>query len=155
MKKGFTLIEIIISIAILSIMIFYMYRSIGTLKMSNNLYEKHYNQDKINTMIHKTMFFDLAQSLSASVVNGKFDRLDLQSVNSNFDIIYPYISYIVKDKTLYRVESAKKIPSKIEYEDLRYLKYEIVLKDIEKFRVFKASDSFLVVINKLIFEVAK
>ena len=155
-KKGFTLVEVIISIAILSIMIVYMYKSIGVLKISNNLYEKHYDKDKINTMIHKTMFFDLGESLSASVLNSsKFDRLDLQSINSNFGIIYPYISYIVKDKALYRVESAKKIPKKITYESLNYLKYEIVLKNIEKFKVFKAKESFLVVVDKLIFEVAK
>jgi prepilin-type N-terminal cleavage/methylation domain-containing protein len=155
MKKAFTLIEVLISVGLLSILILFIYKTLGTMKKSNDIYGAHYQMTSIGTKIHKTMFLDLAQSVSANVVKGDFDRLILQSRNSYFGIIEPYIAYIVKEGILYRIESNKEIKPKIQYDSLKNIKFEIVKRNVKKFKVFKAKNSFLIVVDDLIFEVAK
>jgi len=155
MRKAFTLIEVLVSVALLSILIVFMYQNIDMLKKSNFIYEKFYHKTSLQTKIHKTMFLDLAQSTYAKKVDGDFDRVILQTSNSHFGIIMPYVSYIVKQNTLYRVESNKQIPQKIKDDFLPYLKFEIVKKGIKTFEFYRAKKSFLIVLDAMIFEVAK
>lgn len=166
MRKGFTLIEVIISVALVSLLIIYSYQSIAMLKKSNEVYETYYDKISHKTKIHKTLFFDLTQSQSIDIINrndnsnimddnNKFDQFSAQTAHSHFGIINPYIAYIVKDKKLYRLESNKKIAATINDDILKHLKFEIVAVDIKKFKVFASSDSFLIVLNDLIFEVTK
>lgn len=155
MRKAFTIIELLISIALLSILIVFMYQNIDVLKKSNFIYEKFYNKTSLNTKIHTTIFLDLAQSISVKKINGDFDRVILQTSHSHFGIIMPYVAYIVNKNTLYRVESIKQIPSKITDDFLPYLKFEVVKKGIKKFKFYQAKNSFLVVLDTMVFEVAK
>lgn len=166
MKKGFTLIEVVISVALISLLIIGSYQSIATLKKSNEVYETYYDKVSHKTKIHKTLFFDLTQSQKVDVINrndnsnimddnNKFDQFSTQTAHSHFGIINPYIAYVVKDKNLYRLESNKKIGTTFDDDFLKHIKFEIVAKDIKKFKVFSSSDSFLIVLNDLIFEVVK
>ena len=109
MKKAFTLVEILISVGLLSILIMFMYKTLGTMKKSNTVYERHYSKLMSNTKIHETMFLDLAQSDKVDIKSGDFDRVIIRSNNSHFHIIHPYISYLVKENVLYRIESNKNI----------------------------------------------
>ena len=155
MKRAFTLIEVIISVGILSMLILYMYGSIGMMKQSNQTYERVYNNLSKDTKIHESFFLDFAQSNGLSVKQDEFDRGYLQTSNSHFDIMMPYVSYMVKENILYRIESSKKIPEKINEDMLKYLKFEIVKKDVEKFKLYTSSNGMLVVLDELIFEVGK
>lgn len=165
-KQGFTLIEVVISIALISLLILSSYRSIATLKKSNEVYENSFNTVEKTTKIYKTLFFDLTQSKDVSLISqktsdiliddkNKFDQLNAQTEHSHFGIINPYIAYIVKDKRLYRLESNKKIPYTIDYDFLKYIKFEIVAVDIKRFKVFASENSFLILLNDLIFEVSQ
>lgn len=166
MKKGFTLIEVVISVAIITLLILTSYGGIATLKKSNEVYENSFLTIEKRTKIYKTIFFDLTQSKNVSLIkketsdillndNTKFDQLYAQTVHSHFGIINPYIAYRVKDKKLYRLESNKKIPTTLDYEVLNHIKFEIVAEDVKKFKVFTSDNSFLIVLNDLIFEVSQ
>lgn len=166
MKKGFTLIEVVISVAIISLLILTSYGGIATLKKSNEVYENSFLNIEKRTKIYKTIFFDLTQSTNVSLIkqetsdiliddNNKFDQLYAQTVHSHFGIINPYIAYRVKDKKLYRLELNKKIPTTIDNDVLKHIKFEIVAEDIKNFKVFASKNSFLILLNDLVFEVLK
>jgi len=155
MKRAFTLVEILISVGLLSILIMFMYKTLETMKKSNTLYERHYSKLMINTKIHKTMFLDFVQSDKVDIKSGDFDRIVMRSKNSHFHIAHPYISYLVKENVLYRIESDKNIGLNIKYDLLKYIKFEVVKKNIKKFKIFKGKNSFLINLDNLIFEVEK
>lgn len=159
MKKGFTLIEVIISIAILTLLVLFMYQAINTLKMSNDGYEKQYSTTSLTTKIHKTFFFDFTQNETFSIVkhdgDDKTDELFLRTSNSHFNIFSPYVAYTVRDKLLYRIESSQKFTSFKDDQTLNNIKFEIVTDNVTKFKIFGTDKSILIVLNDLIFEIVK
>ena len=156
MKPAFTLIEVIISLVLLSMIVVFSYRAIDGLKRSNAFYQKRYDKEVIKYKIKKELFYDIFGSFSVSVKKGShYDILDIISDNSNFGIIRPYIRYEVKDKTLYRVESPKKFPKRVGEGFLKYIKFEIVLKNVKRFKVFVSKNGVLIKLNDMIYEVSR
>ncbi|MDX1808588.1 MAG: prepilin-type N-terminal cleavage/methylation domain-containing protein [Sulfurospirillaceae bacterium] len=143
-KAGFTLIELMISITILTVMMTYLYESYGTLNSSNRIL-KNEVQRVVNTQkMRKVIFLDFSLALPSSIEiqnrEKNEDVVFLQSSNSIHRRFNPYITYIVKDKKLYRLESLRKFTS---YElsttdrdfDIDYLGI------VNSFRVYKSSNS--------------
>lgn len=153
MRRAFTLIEVIVSVALLSLVILYMYDAIDMLKMSNKTYEKHYKIKHDDTKIQKTLSLDLMQATNIKVYKNEFDRLTLETKNSHFDIEAPYICYLVRDNMLYRLESNKPIYDKITDDMLKNIKFEILKESVERFKVFKADASALISLDEMLLEV--
>lgn len=111
MRKAFTLIEIMISIVILSILMLFLYKSYSSLNRSNMQYLKEVKKIQKLEKIKKTIYLDflLSRFGSVKILNQSKteDIIFLQSRHSVHDRIEPYIAYIVKDKKLYRIESLK------------------------------------------------
>lgn len=110
-RKGFTLIELMVSISILSIMMVFLYKSYASLNKSNSFYKGELNSIKSEKLIKRIIYMDfsLAMSNSTQVLNQTTneDVVFLQSANSVHNRYNPYIAYLVKDKKLYRLESLK------------------------------------------------
>jgi len=156
MKPAFTLIEVIISLVLLSMIIVFSYKAIDGLKKSNGFYQKRFDKEVIKYKIKKELFYDIFGSFSISVKKGShYDTLDIVSDNSNFGIIRPHIRYEVKDKTLYRVESPRNFPKRVDEGFLKYIKFEIVLKNVKKFKAFVSSSGVLIRLNDMIYEVGR
>lgn len=115
-RRGFTLIEVIIAIALMSMVILFMYQNINVIKKSNLIYKDKYKEFSLETKIQKTLFLDLAQSLDVKKIQDDFDTIIMQTTNSHFGFVRPYVAYKVKDKTLYRIESRYEIPEKLNYD---------------------------------------
>jgi len=101
MKKAFTLIEMLISISILSIMMIFLYKSYASLNNSNSLLKDEAHSIKKQELKKKVLFLDFSL-----IINNKLDILNkdtkedvlfIQSKNSIHNRINPYITYIVKD----------------------------------------------------------
>jgi prepilin-type N-terminal cleavage/methylation domain-containing protein len=71
MRKAFTLIEMLISISILSIMMVFLYQSYAALNGSNNLLHKELNKIKDKELKKKVIFLDFS-----TIVNNKVDILN-------------------------------------------------------------------------------
>jgi prepilin-type N-terminal cleavage/methylation domain-containing protein len=113
MRKAFTLIELIISISILSIIMIFLYKSYSSLNSSNKFYKKEVLHIKKEELIKKVLFLDFSLALpnSVTIINQEKneDVVFLQSSNSIYRRFNPYIGYIMKDSKLYRIESLKEI----------------------------------------------
>ena len=134
-----------------------MYGMMGDLKKSNSLYEKNYIAYSHDVKVHQTLFLDFTQSEKVEMIQGVNDRVTMETKSSHFNIINPYVSYVVKDKILYRIESYKTIPLTITHEMLVDLKYEMIKNDVARFKVFfsKKHNSYLITLDEMVFEISK
>ena len=152
MKKAFTLIEMLISISILSIMMIFLYKSYASLNNSNSLLKDEAHSIKKQELKKKVLFLDFSL-----IINNKLDILNkdtkedvlfIQSKNSIHNRINPYITYIVKDSILYRLESLEKFYTADLSFDNEFF-YD-TFGEVNSFRVFTSRDknsSFLIDID--------
>lgn len=151
MKKGFTLIEMLVSISILSIMMVFLYKSYATLNISNEIYKVEANDLVSMDSIKKTLFLDFSlasyQSIKIENQEKKEDVIFMQTSNSNHRNYNPYVSYIVKNDTLYRLESLKPY---FGYPLDTYDEFSVdTIGDVDTFRVYKSTK----MINNIVSEI--
>jgi len=153
MKNSFTIIEMIISITILSIMMLFLYESYSSLNSSNTFYKQKLDSIKTEQLKKRVIFLDftLAFGTTIKILNQdrKEDILFLQSSNSIYKKYNPYVAYIVKESKLYRLESLKEFKS---YPLEMDMDFSIeCLGEVNSFRVYRSKnrekDIFLVHID--------
>jgi len=109
MRRAFTLIEMMISITILSIMMLFLYQSYASINKSNRFYKKE-SKKIIDAMELKKIFYldlSLSHFKSVKILNQAKDEdvVFFQTSHSLHQNINPYVAYIKKDGRLYRLES--------------------------------------------------
>ncbi len=140
-KRGFTLIELMVSIMILSIMMLFLYKSYAELNASNSILKTELHSvtsiQKLKKVIH--LDFSLALKSSVKIENRETteDAVFFQTSNSLHKRYNPYVTYIVKENKLYRLESLKRVDS---YELASDSEFDIdYLGIVNNFRVYKSS----------------
>ena len=143
-RNAFTLIEMMISITLFSVIMIFLYQSMATIDKSNRFYGDKLERIETEEALIKTLFLDLSLSLSNSGeiqgINKNEDMLFLQTSHVLHTHVMPYVVYFVKEKHLYRVESATKLSYPFESN------INALIDDfgpIEKFRLYKNSTHFL------------
>jgi prepilin-type N-terminal cleavage/methylation domain-containing protein len=142
-RAGFTLIELMISISILSIMMIFLYQSYASLNKSNHFYKKEVGTILKQENLKKILFLDFSLALykgtnSIKILNQEKneDVVFMQSKNSLHKNHNPYIAYIKKDTKLYRLESLKEFKTyPLNMEDTFSIDE---LGIVDGFRVYKA-----------------
>ncbi|WP_428025610.1 PulJ/GspJ family protein [Arcobacter sp.] len=115
MKKGFTLIEILISITLFSIILVFLYKALDLTKESNFFYEKKLDNLESSNKLKAILYEDIAKAKSIEIT---FDRslntiLKIQTNDMYHNPFYKYATYIVsQDKNLLRIESLNKFNEK-------------------------------------------
>lgn len=141
-RNAFTLIELMVSITILSIMMLFLYQSYASLNMSNSILKEEVGSLSKAQEIKKVIYLDFLLSHHKSVKIDKKERNEdfiiMQSSHSLHKRYNPYIAYIVKQEKLYRIESLNKIKN---YDLKRDESYEVdYIAEVKSFRVYKSSD---------------
>jgi prepilin-type N-terminal cleavage/methylation domain-containing protein len=140
LKKGFTLIELMISIMILSIMMIFLYKSYSSLNSSNTILKKELENITDIQKIKKTMILDISLALHNSIKiqnrEKNEDVLFFQTSNSLHKRYNPFIVYIVRDKKLYRIESLKNIDDYTFPVDSDF--DADMLGEVDTFRIYKS-----------------
>lgn len=147
MRKAFTLIELLISITILSIMMVFLYKSYASLNKSNANFKNEVEILESLKLKKRTIFLDFSVS--------KFNSVDIKNQSRNIDIVLmqtsnsihkrfnPYIAYIVSQNKLYRVESLKPLIYPIDLSS----EFDVdEFGELSRFRVFKneRNDSYII-----------
>jgi len=142
-KSAFTLIELIISIVILSILMLFLYKSYDMLNKSNRVIAEEVQKISKNYLLKKTLYLDMATAIKKSVKilhqDQQTDILFLQSKHSLHKRINPYIAYIFRDKKLYRLESLKPFTEYPLSADSEFI--ADFLGNSEIFRVYKSKST--------------
>lgn len=142
-RTAFTLIELLISITILSLLMLALYKAYDALNISNAIYKSKSDSIESLSLKKRTIYLDFALSFNGSIKyldqEPKEDMVTMQSSNSIHKRYNPYITYLVKDEKLYRVESLQKV---IEYPFSSDIIADIdEIGEVTKFKVFKSSKS--------------
>lgn len=145
--KGFTIVELVIAIAIFSLIIVYMYQAVATTKKGNELYERNYKVVTQHEEAKKIFYNDIFNQVNPySNIEFKSDIFYLRTNNTLYALIAPYVAYMVKDKKLIRIETVKKtiFPLKEENSEKLVLETNTILDDIEDFNVLIEKNSYII-----------
>ena len=142
MRKAFTLIELMVSITILSILMLFLYKSYADLNRTNKTYTLALQKLQKRGSVKKTLYLDLLMAKKSSILIEKsdktFDFVSFMTKNSLHRRINPYVTYIVKEKVLYRLESRRQIKT---IDINRDIAFDIdTIGDVEKFKLFSTKD---------------
>lgn len=147
-RHAFTLIEMMIAITLFSVVMIFLYQSMATLDKSNQFYSDKLHSISTEQSLFKTLYLDLSLSEPNSGeinnINRDEDMLFLQTSHVVHTHVMPYIVYFVKDKHLYRVESATKLSYPFE-SNINALIDDF--GEVKKFRLYKNSTHFLLHLN--------
>ena len=142
-RAGFTLIELMIAITILSIIMLFLYKSYATLNISNK--NLKFESQSVETIqkIKKVIYLDYSLALANSIVitnrEKNEDFVYMQSSHSIHRRFNPYITYMIKEGKLYRLESLKAFR---EYQLASDSEFDIdFIADVKSFRAYKSTDT--------------
>ncbi|MCB4759253.1 MAG: prepilin-type N-terminal cleavage/methylation domain-containing protein [Sulfurovum sp.] len=148
-REGFTLIEVLISIALMGLILPALYKTVDLLQDSNTQIYNYLNTEKKETISMQTFFLDIASSDgNLTLVNGEYDRLCMEKTkNSLYGLSEVKVCWIVlKHKhTLVRAEGTIfHLPIK----DDERVEVDAIMQSVTLFDVNWAEDKVLVVLQQ-------
>ncbi|MDR2342815.1 MAG: prepilin-type N-terminal cleavage/methylation domain-containing protein [Campylobacteraceae bacterium] len=149
MKRAFTLIEVVISIAIFSIIAIYMYQAIDTMRKSNDINSLRYNEDikeqKTLKLFYNDLFLQTNLYATSNITNSdEFDIFRLHTKNSIHGMINPYVTYFIKDNSLFRIESREFEIIPLTYESVERVRVDKLMENITLFRIYENRNSYII-----------
>jgi prepilin-type N-terminal cleavage/methylation domain-containing protein len=144
MKRAFTLIELMISIILLSIIVTFLYQAVAQLQNSNQkLLTRADEVDKREDVL-KLLYNDFinARSLIWREKLAQRDTIVLQTSHSLYDMSQPYVLYklYADEKSLRRIESP--IQS-LGFEEKRF-RFDTVLRGVDSFKVYESRGHYFI-----------
>ena len=153
-KKAFSLVELIVVIALFSIIIFFLYSSLDMGEKTNRYFSDKLEKTVTSNELKKIFFLDLIHSDMKSYKIDENDQtnfiLKLKTTNCYHNPFYNNISYLIsKEKNLIRIESLKEF-DKTDLNDTFFetAYIDILDKDIEKFKIIKQDQKLFFYIDK-------
>ena len=147
MRKAFTLLEVLISIAISGIVIVALFSIVDVLQDSNKHLAKHLKKSKIIGKSTKILYLDLIGSDgNITIKKDEFSRLCIENtINSIYNLSTAKVCWVVlkKDNTLARVEGNNyNLPLISEQK----VEVDTIMTQIEIFDIYHEKDKIIAVI---------
>ncbi len=142
-RRAFTLIELMVSIALTVIVVLFLYKALATQEISNKVLAKNastlHQTDQIFNLLYRD-FLESNETKIAATFNKDYNILYLATKNSLHDIPFVYVLYYVnaKNNTLVRLESAYPIKLPVDLEEIKYIFADVLIDKITKFRIFQS-----------------
>lgn len=148
-RKAFTLIEVLISIALMGIVIVALFSSVELLQNSNEHLLKYLKKSKKITKATKTLYNDIISSDgNISIKKDEFSRVCMEETrNSLYALPSAKVCWLVlkKDKTLVRVEgNAYRLPLGAE----ERVEVDLIMQNVSLFDVYHEKDKILVLLQQ-------
>lgn len=148
-RKAFTLLEVLISIALLTLVMLALNRSVAILRDSNTHLFEYLKTAKTETKVLNVLYRDIiASDGNLTISKDDFSRLCIENtINSLYELPSAKVCWVVlkQDNTLLRVEGNNySLPVGYEEE----VEADLLLKDLELFDVYHEKDKVMVLIKE-------
>jgi len=165
MKRAFTLVEVLVSVALLGLISFFVVSTVSQTKNNNKLFENKIDDNKKLELLSDLLYTDLLYSKEL-IVQGlkKYSVLHVKGKNSIYGIEEPFVVWLVlkNENQVIRMESARKISLPIKNEMKKYIFVDTLLNKCEHFNINLSKDkksilTFVQIKNRkpIIFEIEK
>jgi prepilin-type N-terminal cleavage/methylation domain-containing protein len=147
--KAFTLLEVLISIALLTLVMLALNRSVAILRDSNTHLFDYLKSAKTETKVLNTLYRDIiASDGNLTISKDDFSRLCIEkTVNSLYELPVAKVCWVVlkQENTLLRIEGNNySLPVGYEEE----VEADLLVKDLEVFDVYHEKDKIMVLIKE-------
>lgn len=148
-RKAFTLIEVLISIALMGIIIVALFSSVDLLQNSNEHLLQYVKKSKKISKATKTLYMDIISSDgNISIKKDEFSRVCMEETrNSLYALPSAKVCWVVlkKDNTLVRVEgNAYLLPLRADDR----VEVDSIMKEVTLFDVYHEKDKVLVLLQQ-------
>jgi len=148
--KAFTLLEVLISIALMGIIVVTLFSTVSMMKDSNSHLLEYLGKAKKITAATKVLYLDIASSNgNIKIKKDDFSRLCIEETkNSLYALPLAKVCWVVlkKDNALVRVEGNNyHLPTKLEEK----VEVNAVMKHVELFDVYHEKDKVLVFLKQI------
>lgn len=148
-RKAFTLIEVLISIALLGFILIPLFSVVGMMRQSNDKLLDSLERSKQITKATKVLFHDILSSDGKlDIKKDEFSRLCIEETsNSLYNLPLAKVCWVVlkKDNTLARIEgNGYKLPPTLEDR----VEVNGVMRDVELFDIYHEKDKVLVLLKQ-------
>ncbi len=140
-RRSFTLIELMVSIVLTVIVVFFLYKALAMQEKANESLQKKGKIIAKSNQLFELLYRDFKESNSSEVVNTfnkNYNIFSLTTTNSLHELPFAYVIYYVnaKDKTLVRLESSLPLHLPVSLEKVPFVFADVLLKNVKKFRIF-------------------
>jgi len=148
-RKAFTLLEVLISIALMGIVLVALFSSVDILQDSNQHLSKQLKKTKKITQATQVLYRDILSSDgNLTIIKEEFTRLCIESTaNSLYALPRPKVCWVVmkENNQLVRVEGVEyTLPTRSEDR----VEVDVVMQDVELFDVYHSDNKVLVVLKE-------
>ncbi|GIT98922.1 type II secretion system protein J [Sulfurovum sp. TSL1] len=148
-RKAFTLLEVLISIALMGIVIVALFSSVDMMQDSNQQLAQYLERSKKTTNVTKVLYMDMINSDgNITITKDEFNRVCIgETRNSLYALPSAKVCWVVlkKDNTLARIEgNGYHLPLRLE----ERVEIDPVMTGIELFDLYHEKDKILVLIQQ-------
>jgi len=150
-KKGFTLVEVMISIVLMGIMFAYLYSTLGNLRKSNKILEVMDKKTQVKERFINLIYQDVLEATNLKLVTKKSlnSVLELRTKNSLYNSNFVYVKWFlnIDNNILVRAESTTDFKLPVSDEKLHFVQFDEVLHNIDFFKCFQASRNNAILVS--------
>ena len=140
-KKSFTLIEILISIVLLSIIVIFLYQTLDMSEKSNKFFHSKLSIKQNKTKIKKLIFYDIIYAKTIVMIEDKNRNtiLKINTSNTYHNSFFLNTTYLLsKENNLLRIESKKVFDSKKLHDDFfEYAYIDNIASNVLQFKTIQ------------------
>jgi len=139
-RRAFTLIELMVSIALTVIVVLFLYKALSNQEMANKILQKNAKEIQEKTQLYELLVRDLTQAKSIKIeplFSKNYRILYLTTTNSLHQIPTAHVAYFVHEhnKTLVRLESAYPIKLPVPTEKVKFIFADPLVSGVDRFIV--------------------
>lgn len=150
MKKGFTLVEVMVSIALFSLIMLLMFGSIDNLREQHRFYDAKERELSEKNRLLALLRHDFDRATSLNLLQDSNNRYTIASISganhSLYGINEPYVTWLVlkDERRLIRIESPAPINLPIAEKSLYQIHVDSIKNDCKTFRIHESPKNRLI-----------
>jgi prepilin-type N-terminal cleavage/methylation domain-containing protein len=147
MKRAFTLVELMISVLLLSLIVTFLYQSVAQLQTSNTQFLRKTDELQVRESLLEILYNDFinASSIKWLVKENAYDVIVVETSNSFHNMSQPFVMY----KVYKEGSELKRIESPVEEIDFNnnMFRFNDIIKDVKFFKLYENKGHYFIYVK--------